>query len=592
LAKEIVTHSKGAEYVVLGQDGYVPPNSNIRSEPLFKSSGAYQPGLFQNFLTLLRLLKPDRGIDIYHFFYAPGRLSSIVLRTLLHFKKQKTVHTLCSRPKDYRSTRKLLFADRIVALSEEARKELELADCLHVETIYPCIRVPSQEEISKVDPSKWSWVREGAKAVVLYPGDYEFSGGHEVLLACLPAVLREEPEVKVVFACRRKTKRAKEIEDEVKTKVREAGFESQVVFLNEVDDMLSLIRACDLTVFPAKSLYRKMDLPLTLLESLALERPLVVSNLAPLAELVTQDVGFVVRQGDREGLAERILELVRNPGLRALLGEKGRKRVEEEYSPRKAALQYEEIYRELISDGSEKQTRRYYDRFSAWYEERRRDGYHALIDDLQASVVKECLVGQKVLEVGSGTGLLMERLGTKAGFLVGIDLSKEMVEKANSKGFRTFQASATALPFKDESFDTTYSFKVLAHVPQIKTTLKEMERVTRKGGTVIAEFYNRQSFRWLRWALRKHYFHGWEKGKRIREKEVYTRYDTPAVMKSYLPPGLKLIDTRGFIVWSPWNGIFKIPLISKIFTFLEKKASQGSVRGFGGFFVLILEKTP
>jgi ubiquinone/menaquinone biosynthesis C-methylase UbiE len=590
LAKEIVTNSSGADYVVLGADSYAPPSPQVRVERLFKSSGSYQPSLLQNFLTFLRLLKTDSDVDIYHFFYAPGRLSSLALRILMRFKKQKTVHTICSRPRNYETLRKLLFADRIAVLSGEAREKMLQAGFADVDKISPCVRVPSEKEIAEMDLSPWEGIREGAKAVLLYPGDYEFSGGHDVLLACLPAVLREEPGVKVVFACRRKTERAKAIEEAVKQSVRDAGLERHVVFLNEVDNMLSLIRACDFTIFPAQSLYRKMDLPLTLLESLALERPLIVSDLAPLEELVTPDVGFVVRREDPQGLAERILELVRSPELRSLLGRKGRKKVEEEYSPRKAALQYEEIYRELVSEGSEKRTRRYYDRFSRHYEERRDGGYHGLIDDLQAEIVKAYQAGPKLLEVGCGTGLIMNRLRNGEADLVGIDLSSGMVEKARARGFSVLQGTATALPFNNESFDTTYSFKVLAHVKEVETALKEMARVTKNGGAVIAEFYNQKSVRWLRWILRKNLLHLLRRDGRVSEKEVFTRYETVEAMKSYLPKGLRLIDTRGLIVWSPWNGIYEVPLFSKVFSWLEKRTSQGFFKRFGGFFVLIMRK--
>ena len=45
------------------------------------------------------------------------------------------------------------------------------------------------------------------------------------------------------------------------------------------------------------------------------------------------------------------------------------------------------------------------------------------------------------------------------------------------------------------SVDVAYSFKVLAHIPDIAGAMAEMARVVRPGGWVIAEFYNRRSLR-------------------------------------------------------------------------------------------------
>ncbi|WP_075665767.1 glycosyltransferase family 4 protein [Thermosipho sp. 1063] len=59
--------------------------------------------------------------------------------------------------------------------------------------------------------------------------------------------------------------------------------------------------------------------------------------------------GFVVPAGDYKALAEKILELYKNPKLREELGKNGRKYIEEHLSVKKAADKYEEIFMELIS---------------------------------------------------------------------------------------------------------------------------------------------------------------------------------------------------------------------------------------------------
>ena len=62
---------------------------------------------------------------------------------------------------------------------------------------------------------------------------------------------------------------------------------------------------------------------------------------------------------------------------------------------------------------SESTSRSYYDEFAKRYDDRRggrvRDGYHDLIDDLEVGFVRPFASGRDLLEVGCGTGLLLER---------------------------------------------------------------------------------------------------------------------------------------------------------------------------------------
>src|SRR4029077_18302752 len=100
-----------------------------------------------------------------------------------------------------------------------------------------------------------------------------------------------------------------------------------------------------------------------------------------------------------------------------------------------------------------------------------------------------------ILECGCGTGLILERVARFARTAKAIDLSPRMLQAARERGLDVREASVTAIPFADRSFDVCCSFKVLAHVPDIGRALAEMARVTRPGGVVIAEFYNPVSIR-------------------------------------------------------------------------------------------------
>ena len=141
--------------------------------------------------------------------------------------------------------------------------------------------------------------------------------------------------------------------------------------------------------------------------------------------------------------------------------------------------------------------RSYYDDFAGWYERERHLPYHRMLDDLEVEIVERYARGKQVLEVGCGTGLILGRVGGFARTATGIDLSGGMLAKAAARGQAVAQASATELPIASASVDVAYSFKVLAHIPDIQGAMREMARVVRPGGYVLAEFYNARSLRRL-----------------------------------------------------------------------------------------------
>ena len=147
--------------------------------------------------------------------------------------------------------------------------------------------------------------------------------------------------------------------------------------------------------------------------------------------------------------------------------------------------------------GDLEQRRRYYDGFSARYEDGRDRGYHAFLDDEELAVILPRARGATVLEAGCGTGLLLQHVAPAARQAVGVDLSAGMAGHARARGLAVSQGDLCRLPFADGTFDLIYSCKVLAHVPQLDRVFAELDRVTKPGGTLLLEVYNRHSLRYL-----------------------------------------------------------------------------------------------
>jgi ubiquinone/menaquinone biosynthesis C-methylase UbiE len=244
----------------------------------------------------------------------------------------------------------------------------------------------------------------------------------------------------------------------------------------------------------------------------------------------------------------------------------------------------------MSSETDKSATRAYYDEFAIGYERHRSpndpNGYHAMLDDLEVDLVRRYGVNGDVLECGCGTGLILERIAEFARHAAGLDLSPGMLEKARARGLDVHEGSVTELPFPDASFDVTCSFKVLAHVPEIGRALREMARVTRPGGVILAEFYNAISLR----ALAKRFGPAGLISDKTRESAVYTRFDAPWIVPRLLPPGTRLEGARGVRIVTPAAAVMKVPLLRSLLHTLERRLADSRAAFFGGFYIAILRK--
>ena len=235
-----------------------------------------------------------------------------------------------------------------------------------------------------------------------------------------------------------------------------------------------------------------------------------------------------------------------------------------------------------------KDNQSYYDEFSGWYENERHHGYHALLDQMQIEVVAPMCEGRDVLEVGCGTGLILKEIEPIANRAAGIDISPGMLEQAKKRGLDVQVASATKLPFEDASFDVVYSFKVLAHVEDIEDAMCEVARVLRPGGRAALEFYNKRSLRYLIKRLKQPH----AVSETTTDDMVYTRYDTIEDVRTYLPSSLRIDETRGIRVFTPFAQVHLVPGVKQAFAHVERKARDHIVtRRFGGFMVVVVSKS-
>jgi SAM-dependent methyltransferase len=90
-----------------------------------------------------------------------------------------------------------------------------------------------------------------------------------------------------------------------------------------------------------------------------------------------------------------------------------------------------------------------------------------------------------VLDVGCGTGAYTSGLAELGWEVTGIDVSEDMLRRAEARGVRTVRADAASLPFEDATFDAAVSVFTSTDMDDLATAADEIVRVLRPGAPLV-----------------------------------------------------------------------------------------------------------
>jgi glycosyltransferase involved in cell wall biosynthesis len=166
-------------------------------------------------------------------------------------------------------------------------------------------------------------VQDGTKLIVA-AARQEHQKGLDVLLDALPQIVAREPDVRLLIAGRtgNQTPRLREMLDR-------GGLDGVVQLLGVRDDVPDLLCAADAFAFPS----RFEGLGSVLLEAMALEAPIVASELPPVVETVRPNVdALVVPSGSPDALASALIETLHGPDAAGKRATAARRRFLQHYT--------------------------------------------------------------------------------------------------------------------------------------------------------------------------------------------------------------------------------------------------------------------
>lgn len=127
----------------------------------------------------------------------------------------------------------------------------------------------------------------------------------------------------------------------------ELALTEAVEFAGDVRDVPSMVSRADFLI----STSEVEGFGLAPLEAMSCGIPVVATKTGGLPELITDGVhGFLCPVGDISAMAERSVEIMRDPSLRASLGQAGRGRAMQHYDLQQIVPQYERLYEKVVQE--------------------------------------------------------------------------------------------------------------------------------------------------------------------------------------------------------------------------------------------------
>ena len=168
--------------------------------------------------------------------------------------------------------------------------------------------------------------------------------GHPTLLEAWPSVLAAYPDASLLIVGEG-TRRAA-----LEEQAAALGLTRSVIFTGRRDDVPAVTKSLDVAVLPS---YREAQ-GLTILEAMALSRPVVASNVGGIPEMIEDGrTGLLVEPHDAEALAGAIVRLLSDHPLADTLGRNGHDLVHDRFCVELMVRAVETIYDEAVVGATE-----------------------------------------------------------------------------------------------------------------------------------------------------------------------------------------------------------------------------------------------
>ena len=183
------------------------------------------------------------------------------------------------------------------------------------------------------------------------------------------------------------------------------------------------------------------------------------------------------------------------------------------------------------------------------------------------SVLNYVKRGEFVLDLGSGSGVVSDKIANMGCEVVAADLSLGKIKNCRKKNPQTLGVVCDGrdLPFKEGSFDRVICIEVIEHIPQAEKCVSEISRVLGDNGELVLTTPNYRSL----WPVVEYLWDTLGKGIDYRLQHV-SKFNKDSLVKSLGTGGLEVLEVRTIFFFTPLSSLFSKRLTTSIVKLEEK----------------------
>lgn len=237
----------------------------------------------------------------------------------------------------------LKSAAKIITVSRIVEDDLVLNQGIDPRKIVTIYNGVDLERFSKVNPLTKKKIRrelgiDSRKQVVGMIAQLTSWKGIPYFLKAIPSILKKHPSV--VFLIIGDGSERKNLVTIVET----LGISLNVIFAGFRTDMPEIISIMDISLLSSL----REGLPNVLIESMAMSKPIVATDVGGVSELVINNkTGFLIPPRDSTALSDVVIELLEDKEKAEKFGEAGREYVEQKFSLTQMVSKYENLYTQI-----------------------------------------------------------------------------------------------------------------------------------------------------------------------------------------------------------------------------------------------------
>ena len=303
---------------------------------------------FYRFLKTNRIHLVNTHMFIATFYYAPiARFAGVpVLLETTHLMEKWRLGKGFLRRNSFVIDRFFyLLLDKVLAVSHACKRDLAAMKRVPLDKIAV---VHNGRDLASFDPDRIDCRAELRREFGYAPEDFVFGvfarlnhqKGHGYLVEAVGQLKNIGIRANVLCVGNG------ELQEDLAGQCREAGIADRIVFAGFRKNIPALLSMVDATVLP--SLYE--GLPLCVIESLAMGKPVIATAVDGTPEIVVPDqTGLLVPARDPYALAEAMRYALENRDGMRTLGERGRRYVRENFSLQRQVRETEGLYENLCA---------------------------------------------------------------------------------------------------------------------------------------------------------------------------------------------------------------------------------------------------